>query len=150
MIERYQHFTAAINNINRSLHKLSGEEMERHGLKSSHAIYFIALAEQGDSGLTATQLCERSGRDKADVSRMLTQMMQQDLVVKDSTRRRYNGVFRLTTAGMDIARHLQARAAKAVEAAGKDLTDEARHGFYAALDSIADNLHNMTKKGIPE
>ena len=39
---------------------------------------------------------------------------------------------------------------KAVELAGKDLTDETRDIFYQALESITANLTELTKEGIPE
>ncbi len=151
MIGRYEHFTHATNEINKFLRKLAGEEMKKHGLKSPHAIYFTVLANHTETGLTATQMCALSGRDKADVSRMLTLMERKGLVIKQGIHQNlYNGVFTLTEAGLRIAESVKQRAAKAVEIAGKDLTEEARRNFYNALDSIVENLRVLTKKGIPE
>jgi hypothetical protein len=41
-------------------------------------------------------------------------------------------------------------ARRAVIIAGKDLDDESRKIFYSALDSIAANLHKLSKEGLPE
>ena len=45
---------------------------------------------------------------------------------------------------------MRRRAGRAVEVAGKDLTDAQREAFYGALDSIIGNLRVLTKEGIPE
>lgn len=151
MIDRYEHFNYATNEINRCLRKIAGDEMKRHGLKSAHAIYFTVLAKYAESGLTATNLCELSGRDKADVSRMLTLMEERGLVIKKGVHQNlYNGVFTLTEKGLQIAENVRQRAAKAVEIAGKDLTVESRQIFYNSLDSIVNNLKELSMKGIPD
>lgn len=151
MIKRFEHFTFAINETSKFLRKLSSGEMRKHGLRSSHAIYFTVLANNAETGLTATKLCQLSGRDKADVSRMLTVMEKKGLVIKEGINHNlYNGVFKLTEKGIDIANCIKTRIAKAMEIAGKDLTEEARRDFYNALDSIVANLKELTKKGIPE
>lgn len=151
MIDRYEHFAFATNELNKFLRKLAGEEMKKHGLKSPHAIYFTVLANNAETGLTATQLCELSGRDKADASRMLALMEEKGLVVKKGIHQNlYNGIFTLTEKGLQIAECVKQRAAKAVEIAGKDLTEEARQNFYNALDSIVANLRELSTNGIPE
>ncbi len=151
MIDRFEHFTYAINEITRFWRKLAGEEMEKHGLKASHAIYFTVLAKHHAAGLTASQICEYCGRDKADVSRMLAILEDRELLVKEGGHQNlYNGVFKLTDAGIKIAECVKDRAGKAVAAAGKDLSPEAREIFYGALDSIVRNLREMSTKGIPD
>ncbi len=151
MIERFEHFTYATNEINKFMRKLTADEMKKHGLKAPHAIYFTVLASNAETGLTATQLCELSGRDKADVSRMLALMEEKGLVIKRGTHQNlYNGVFSLTENGLRIAARVKQRAARAVEIAGKDLTEDARQSFYDSLDSIVANLRELTVNGIPE
>ena len=151
MLDRFEHFTYATNEITRFWRKLAGDEMKKHGLKSNHAIYFTLLANNKESGLTATQMCELSGRDKADVSRMLALMEEKELLIKQGGHQNlYNGVFKLTDKGLAVAKSVSGRAEKAVALAGKDLSDEKRRIFYEALDSIVENMRELTKKGIPE
>ncbi|MDO4618984.1 MAG: MarR family transcriptional regulator [Lachnospiraceae bacterium] len=151
MIDRFERFSLANNEINRFLKKLTTEEMLKHDLKSSHALYFSLLSSSHPEGLTASQLCEYSGRDKADVSRMLALMETKGLVVKEGSHQHlYNGIYRLTDEGLRIADAVKQRAALAVNIAGKDLSPEHREIFYASLDSIVSNLRELSKKGIPD
>ncbi len=151
MLDRFEHFTYATSEISRFWRKLAGDEMEKHGLKAPHAIYFTVLARHRDTGLTASQICEYCGRDKADVSRMLAIMEKKCLLVKQGEYQNlYNGVFKLTDEGYAVAEVVRKRAEKAVALAGKDLSEEKRSIFYEALDSIAANMRELTKKGIPD
>ncbi len=151
MLDRFEHFTCATNEITRFWRKLAGEEMEKQGLKAPHAIYFTVLSKHKTAGLTATQICEYCGRDKADVSRMLAILEEKGLLIKQGGHQNlYNGVFKLTDKGLTVAKSVSGRAEKAVALAGKDLSDEKRKIFYEALDSIVENMRELTKKGIPE
>ncbi len=147
MVQRYEHFIYAINEIGKHWRKLAGEEMERHGLKASHSIYFIALSRHPE-GLTASQLCEYTGRDKADVSRMLATMEEKGLVEKESVpQKRYNGVYRLTKQSIAIAAAVEQKVCRVVAQAGKDLSETDRNTFYTALDSIVTNLRALSAAG---
>ena len=149
MLDRFERFSFAIMEISKYWHKLSADEMERHGLRSTHSVYLMTMVKHPE-GLTAPQLCELCSRDKSDVSRMMRMMETQGLVTKESThQRQYNGVFRLTPAGVAAADHVKQRAALAVELAGKDLTDENRAILYASLASVAENLRKLCKEGLP-
>ncbi len=151
MIDRFEHFTCATNEITKFWRKLAGDEMDKHGLKAPHAIYFTLLAKHNSTGLTATQICELCGRDKADVSRMMAIMESKGLLIKEGNNQNlYNGVLKLTEQGLQIANSVKDRANKAVAIAGKDLSNEERQIFYHALDSIVENLRELTKKGIPD
>ena len=150
MLDRFERFSFTIMDISKYWHKLSADEMERHGLRSTHSVYLITMAKHPD-GLTAPQLCELCSRDKSDVSRMMRMMEKQGLVTKESShQRRYNGIFRLTQAGIEAADYLKQRIALAVELAGKDLSDENREIFYESLTSIAENLRQLSKEGLPK
>ena len=82
---------------------------------------------------------------------MMSIMEKKGLVTKEGTRQSlYRGVFRLTEEGRRAAEHVRQRASLAVELAGKDLTDKNRDIFYEALESIASNLKELSKEGLPE
>lgn len=150
MVDRFERFSYAISEISKYWHKLSADEMENYDLRSTHSVYLLTMLKY-PNGLTAPQLCELCGKDKSDVSRMMSMMETKGLVVKESVRQsRYNGVFRLTDAGTTAADHVRQRASLAVELAGKDLNDETRAIFYDALESIAANLRKLSSEGLPE
>ena len=150
MIDRFERFSFAIFEISKNWHKLSADEMEKHGLKGPHSVYLLTMYRYPD-GITAPQICDLCGKDKSDVSRMMSIMEEKGLVTKEGIHQnRYRGVFKLTEKGKIAAEHLKKRVTIAVEFAGKDLTDEKRAIFYEALESISSNLRELTKEGIPD
>ena len=150
MIDRFERFSFAISEISRYWHKLTSEEMEKYGLKGTHSVYLLTMFRFPD-GITAPRLCELCGKDKSDVSRMMSIMEKKGLVKKEGIHQNlYRGVLKLTEAGKQAAEHVRKRASLAVELAGKDLTDEKREIFYDALESIVLNLRLLSKEGIPQ
>ena len=150
MINRFERFSFAISEISRYWHKLTSEEMEKYGLKGTHSVYLLTMFRFPD-GITAPRLCELCGKDKSDVSRMMSIMEKKGLVKKEGIHQNlYRGVLKLTEAGKEAAEHVRKRASLAVELAGKDLTDEKREIFYDALESIVLNLRLLSKEGIPQ
>lgn len=150
MVDRFERFSLAISEISKYWHKLAAEEMAKYGLKGTHSVYILTMLKY-PQGITAPQICELCGKDKADVSRMMTIMEEKGLVTKEGTNQKlYRGVFKLTDKGRQAAGLVLARASRAVEIAGKDLTEEKRKIFYEALESIVYNLRKLSVEGIPE
>lgn len=150
MIDRFERFSLAISEISKYWHKLTSDEMEKHGLRGTHSVYLLTM-EKYPEGLTAPQICELCGRDKSDVSRMMSIMEDKGLATKENVHQtRYNGLLKLTDAGKAAAKQVRMRASLAVELAGKDLDEQKRAVFYEALETIAANLRELSKEGIPE
>lgn len=150
MIDRFERFSFDISEIYRYWHKLAADEMEKYGLKGAHSVYILTMLKY-PQGISAPQICELCGKDKSDVSRMMSIMENKGLVTKEGIHQNlYRGVFKLTDEGKKAAEYVQKRASRAVELAGKELTEEKRDIFYEALDSIVLNLRRLSKEGIPE
>ena len=150
MIDRFERFSLAISEISRYWHKLAAEELTKYGLKGPHATYLTTMYQYPE-GITVPQLCEVCGKDKSDASRMISILEQKGLVTKQVVDGSlYRGKLRLTEEGKLAAEQVSQRASRAVEMAGKDLTDAERESFYKSLDSITANLRELCKEGIPE
>ena len=147
MVERFEKFSYAIFEISRCWHKLAAEEMEKYDLKGTFSVYLLALRRSSE-GLTAARLCELCGRDKADVSRAVAQLVRRGLVQREG--RNYRAVLRLTPEGQQAAEQVCGRAAVAVELAGKGFSSEERATFYQVLETVTANLQNLSKEGLPE
>lgn len=150
MLDRFERFSFAISEISRCWRKLASEELAKYGLKSPHATYLTTLYRYPE-GISVPKLCEISGKDKSDASRMIAILEEKGLATKkvvDGSL--YRGLWVLTDLGKNAAEQVSLRASKAVELAGKDLTDETRDIFYLALESITANLTTLSKEGIPE
>ena len=147
MIERFSRFSLAIAEISRCWHKIASDEMEKYGLKGSHAVYLTTLYRY-PQGVTAARLGELCGKDKADVSRMMSIMEKKALVVREGSS--YRALLKLTAEGLTAAEHVRCRATVAVENASRGLSDERRTVFYEVLELIASNLQNICEEGLPE
>lgn len=147
MVDRFERFSFAISEISRCWHKIAADEMEKYGLKGSHAIYLATLYRY-NQGITAAKLSELSGRDKADVSRMTAIMEKNGLIVKEGSS--YRALLKLTPTGREAAEHVRGRASVAVENASRGLSDENRAIFYQALELITANLQNLCEEGLPK
>ena len=150
MLDRFERFSFAIAEISRCWRKLASDELAKYGLKSPHATYLTTMYKYPD-GITVPVLCEVSGKDKSDASRMMSILEEKGLAQKKGVGGSlYRGLWVLTEEGKCAAEQVSLRAGRAVELAGKDLTDETRDIFYQALESITSNLIELSKEGIPE
>jgi DNA-binding MarR family transcriptional regulator len=149
MTSRFQKFSYAISQITRYWHKITADEMAPYDLKGPHAVYLVTLGNYPD-GLTATELGELCGKDKADVSRAVAQLERKGFVVREGAGKNlYRAPLRLTQAGWTASEQVCRRAELAISIAGKELTDEDREVLYRCLDIIAGNLRTMSKEGLP-
>ena len=148
MIERFELFSLMISQISSNWHKIASVEMEKYGLKSTHSVYLMAMY-RFPKGITATNLCELCGKDKADVSRNMSIMERKGLVIKEGEKN-YRASFRLTDEGKNAAEAVRKRAILAVSLAGKELSEENRAILYTSLESISKNLKELSEKGLPE
>lgn len=149
MIDRFERFSVTISEISRCWHKLAAEEMEKYGLKGPHCIYLLAMLRCPE-GVTAPQLCEKCGKDKSDVSRMMSIMEKKGLVTKEGKHQSlYGGVFKLTESGKKAAEFVSQRASLAVNIAGREISDSDREIFYRSFELISSNLRKLSRDGLP-
>lgn len=151
MLNRFTKFSLSISEIDRCWHKLAAEEMAKYDLNSPHAVYLNTLYDANPNGITAAQLAELCGKNKADVSRMVSILEQKGLVQKVAVGSNlYRAKLVLTAEGKSAAEHVRQRAALAVELAGSGLSSEERETFYKALELITTNLQKLSKEGLPD
>ena len=150
MLNRFAKFSFSISEIDRCWHKLAVEEMSKYGLNSPHAVYLNTMYDANPEGITAAQLGELCGKNKADVSRMIAILEKKGLDQKVADgNNMYRAKVILTEEGRRAAEHVRKRAALAVELAGSGLSNEERETFYRALDLITENLQKLSKEGLP-
>jgi len=147
MLQRFEQFTASIITITHYIQKIERDEMEKLGLKGAYAQYLLAMREH-PQGLTAAQLCEICERNKAAVSRILSELEQRGLVHRSAEA--YRAVLTLTDEGRDIADWVSRKAALATELVGQGLNDRDRSTLYAALSLISNNIETVSKTGLPD
>jgi DNA-binding MarR family transcriptional regulator len=148
MLNRFEQFTSAISALYRDVQKMERDEMEKQGLRGAFAQYLLAISRHPE-GITAAALCEVCGKDKAAVSRIITEMENKGLLEKENDGiSQYRARLRLTKAGQEAADFVRERASVAVELAGSGLSEEDRKSFYSTLQLICTNLQQICTEGI--
>lgn len=150
MLSRFEQFTSSISAINRYVQKIERDEMEKYGLKGAYAQYLLAM-ERYPAGITAAELSEICDKDKAAVSRAVTDLEKKGLLIRETvTDNMYRALLKLTEGGHEAAKFVKERAVLAVEMAGEGLSEHDRKIMYLSLTKISQKIQMISKEGIPE
>ena len=143
-MDRFETFSLALFNMSRYWNRLAAEEMEKYGLKGAHAFYLVTVLRQ-DGDVTASQLCELCGKDKADVSRGVSRLEAIGMLQRVGSNP-YRAKLQLTEQGIAAAQAVRETAQTIVDRVGGDLTEENRAVFYEVLASVTANLEKLCKE----
>ncbi len=148
MIDRFEKFSSVIGEIQKQLVKISSEEMHKFGIRGAQAKYLILL-KRYNRGLTVSGLSRLCDRNKAEVSRLISELEKKGLVKKVGEVN-YRLKICLTEEGDKLAEKICELAKRATEIAGEGITDIERDSLYRALDLISSNLQKISENGISE
>ncbi len=147
MIGRFEVFSLSLTKIMSDWNRIAAEELKPYDLKGSYVVYLIALYKHPE-GLTAANLCELCGKDKAEVSRAISAMEKKNMVSRiNTTVNGYRANITLTEQGRTATTALRERIKLAVIKGGEGLTDEQIENFYKSLETIGKNLRKISKEG---
>ena len=150
MENRYALFSLSISSLYHDIQKIERVEMAKFGLKGPHAQCLLAMSRY-PQGVTSARLCEICEKDKAAISRAVTELEQAGMITRrERNGNRYRAELLLTGQGRLAAAAVSEKARMAVEQAGKGLDEDKRAIFYQALTLIAGNLHNICRDGLQE
>lgn len=142
MQERFETFTVLIAKIHRSIYKIKAEEMAAFDLKSSHVscLYYLYKGET----LTAKELCDVCGEDKANISRAVKYLETNGYLLCDSNEgKRYQSDLRLSEKGKKIGQHIAEKIDSILQKASEGLQEEDRLIMYQSLSLINKNLQKI-------
>jgi len=142
MLNRFQSFVTGITTCYKSIQRIKAAEMTELGLKGTHVMCLFFLHHNAEA-LTAAQLCQLCGEDKAAISRTLVTLQEQGYIETDA--KKYRSHIRLTDSGVDIAKAMDHLIEQWVGAGGLGISEQERDTFYHVLDVISSNLYNSTK-----
>ena len=150
MENRYELISASISSMYHDIQKIERIEMAKYGLKGPHAQCLLAMKKH-PQGITAARLCEICEKDKAAVSRILAELEDAGMILRENrTGSRYRSSLTLTEQGMAAAEAVVEKARQAVEVAGIGFDEKEREVFYRVLAIIAGNLHKLCREGLKE
>ena len=150
MISRYELFASSVACIYRYIQKIERVEMAKYGLKGPHAQCLLAMNRYPE-GITAARLCEICDKDKAAISRTVTELEQADMISREIPGgKRYRSCLKLTSKGIEATQAVTERVSLAVEQAGAGLDEDNRQIFYSVLGLIAGNLQTICRDGLKD
>lgn len=150
MENRYELISASISSMYHDIQKIERIEMAKYGLKGPHAQCLLAMKKHPE-GMTAARLCEVCEKDKAAVSRILAELEEAGMVLREKRNgSRYRASLTLTEQGMAAAGAVVEKARLAVELAGTGFDEKEREVFYRVLSIIAGNLHKLCREGLTQ
>lgn len=148
MTSRFDRFSALIFEISRLWHQISANEMALFGLKGTYTVYLSAIYHNPD-GITSAALADICRRDKADVSRAVSAMEKEGLLVRKTEKNNsYRASLVLTEVGRMAAEYVLAKGELAVEMADTGVTPKEIESFYKTLETIAGNLRCISEHGV--
>lgn len=148
MIERFEIFTNNIAVVYKGIQKLKNDTMKEFGLKGNHMMCLFYL-EKHSEGLTASQLCELTGNDKAAVSRTISELYKLGHISYDAFvgRKKYNTTLRLTEKGKMVTKALFETICRVVdEISLQNMSEDNRTEFYRSLRTLANNITAAIKE----
>ena len=140
MLNRFGAFVGGITACYKYIQRIKSMEMTELGLKGTHAMCLFHL-HRHEEGLTAAQLCQLCGEDKAAISRTLSELEGKGYLHTQATAgKKYRASLWLTSEGEAVAERIDSLIENWVSAGGHGLTDDEREEFYRVLEHIASNL----------
>ena len=142
--EKFNEFTGLVSRAYTALHRVQERYMRDFGLRSVHVAAMLQLLSEPE-GLTATELSERCGVDRAQISRVVSELERDGLTGEASPgeKRRYRGRLRLTEAGARKAEAMNALVAEKLNAVAGDLNPYDVQTFYKVLRQINERLEGV-------
>ncbi len=150
MENRYALFSTSIACLYHDIQKLERMEMAKFHLKGPHAQCLLVMLRY-PQGIPLARLCEECERDKAAISRTISELERAGMVLRDSQNGSYyRANLILSDNGKEAAAAVCQKARTAVELAGTGLDEESRTIFYQSLALIAKNLHAICQDGLSD
>ena len=142
MKERFQTFTVLVANLNRCIYRIKTEEMAKYNLKSSHVSCLYYIFKNG--ALTATELCDLCGEDKANISRSLKYLEDNGYLIADpNSTKKHQRPIELTFNGYKIGKTISQKIDQILNYASEGLSEEAREIMYNGLNLINERLNSL-------
>ncbi len=136
----FEYFNALVGTAMKSLDRLKAKGMEEYGLSGTHTLCMRLLYDHPE-GLTRTQISNTLSIDRAQVTRIVLELMSKGLIeVEQSERAGYRKKCGLTEKGRDVTASVNQTVSKINEFVSGDIPSDELESFYATLEEICNRL----------
>ena len=147
--ENFERFAQMLSSASKSIFRLKSKCMSKYGLSSTHTLCLRALYENTE-GLTKSEISEICEIDKAQTTRIMSELVDNKYVVSDTTGKAYNRKFALTELGVKITEEINETVAEIVKYVDEGIPKEDIEHFYSVFEAINKKLKSSEeffKKG---
>ena len=137
--DRLDAFMALVTSANRSIIRIKTRGMLKYGLGSTHTVCLRKLYS-AESGLTRTQLADECEMDKAQITRVVSELKSKGYVCESDDRTAYRRKIRLTEQGRLITQEVNGMVLDVNNFVSGEFSPEEIKAFYNVFGSICKNL----------
>lgn len=142
---RFELFDGLIASAGKTLQRIKTNKMMKYGLGSTHTTCLCKLGKAGAAGVTQKELTEKEGIDRAQVSRILRDLEQQELVQTEGSSA-YKKKYCLTEKGAAVTSEIGDIILEMNRYVSEEFSAEEIQVFYSVLRRIDENLKKAEEK----
>ncbi len=139
MATGFEAFSSLIGAAMKSLERLKAKGMGEFGLSGTHTLCMRRLYDAPD-GLTRTQLAGRCEVDRAQITRVIGELLQKGLVEEIGSGSGYRKKCRLTDQGRRVTTEINDLVTEILSFVSGDIPADRLEIFYEILHEICNNL----------
>ncbi len=147
--DSFERFAQMLSTASKSIFRLKSKCMSKYGLSSTHTLCLRSLYENAE-GMTKSEIADFCDIDKAQITRIMSELVENNYVRSDMSGRTYNRKFFLTEQGLRITEEINATVEAVVKYVNADIPKEDIEHFYSVFETINKKLKSSEeyfKKG---
>ncbi len=137
----FEAFNGLIGNAMKHLDRLKARGMGDYGLSGTHTLCMRQMYDI-PHGLSRTELARRCGVDRAQITRVIGDLLAKELALEIGSGSNYRKRCVLTDKGREITADINHRVELILQFVSGDIPKERLAVFYQTLSEICHNLEN--------
>lgn len=141
----FEAFSGFVGSAWKSMERLKSKGMSEYGLSGTHTICVRRLFETPD-GLTRTELAQCCGVDRAQITRIIGELLAKGYVTESGEGSRYRKKCVLTEKGKAVTAEINETVQHVIGCVSGEIPAEKMTVFYEVLEKICENLKQAEDK----
>ena len=141
---RFMQFAALLNSAQGSINRMKRQNMEAFDLGPAHTMCLNLLYQYPD-GITKARLAELCEVDKAQISRVVSELQKKELIATPDLDKRYKHKLSLTSHGNEVSEQISRIILDINSFVSDSIPQEQIDTFYKTFNMICENLKKAEK-----
>lgn len=135
----FEAFHSSVSNAMKSLEKIKAKGMDEYGLSGTYTLCLRQLYDR-PNGMTRTELAQHCCVDRAQITRVIGELLAKGLVLEVGSGSNYRKRCVLTEKGRETTAEINDRVARILAFVSGDIPTERLVIFYETLNEICEKL----------